>query len=235
LVGTSLLVAGTSNLIGAVLSGPLTAASLNVLGTSNFTGTTTMASLNVTGTSYFTGPMSASTIIASAISAATSTLGAATASALQVTGLAPSSVVTTDASENLVTVSSASTYTPVIQDSAGNAFNTPIQNGRYYKVGHQYFVSIQVAWTGHPAAVGTNTVQVTLPVPIGASDLRVAATIGYALGIGFTGTYLTSRANTGDSVLVFDGWTNSGVPTDVLVSQVAGAGELQLNVSYWDN
>jgi hypothetical protein len=151
---------------------------------------------------------------------------------LNLSGLTASSIVTTDSSKNLATPVNPQSYTPTIGDGTHN-FTTSTASGKYYQLGSLYIVHIQLVWTSVGSASGT--VLISLPATIGASDNRVAATIGFASGITFTGSYLTSTGSPGGNSLSIVSWSTSGVGNNVQVSQMASSGELQLNLTMWSN
>lgn len=163
------------------------------------------------------------------------TFSSLNSSSISSSGFSTSGVVVTGTSTKLQTVSSASTYTPALSDGAGHNFTASIQVGQYYKIGHMYFVSLQYAWSGKGSAVSGNQIQVSLPTTIGASMNRAIGTIGFANGIGFTGSYLACNGNSGQQYINFFGFSNLGAIQPVLVSQLSTSGELQMQIIYWDN
>lgn len=169
--------------------------------------------------------------------AASNTLGTTnvltiTAGVVNIPDLTATGIITTDANKNLATVATASSYTPTIGDGTNN-FTTSVAVGSYYKIGHLYLYNIQITWTSKGSASGA--VRISLPGTIGASNTRVSSAIGYANGIGFTGSYLTAQASNGTAYSTLFGFSNTGVSTSVAAASLSTSGEIQLSGHFWDN
>lgn len=172
-------------------------------------------------------------------SGARTVLGLDTASSPQFTGLnlsglTASSPVVTDASKNISTVSSPTSYSPTIGDGT-NSFTTTTAQGVYYKLGALIFLQIRLVWTGKGSATAGSAVRISLPFSIGASTSKVAASIGYAEGVIFPDDFFTADGASGNAYLGLYSLSNSGSVTQLLVSDMLSAGELSLSLTYWTN
>jgi hypothetical protein len=152
---------------------------------------------------------------------------------LNLSGLTASSIVTTDGSKNLATVSNPQTFTPTIGDGTNN-FSTSTAIGQYYQLGSLLFVNAQIIWTGKGSASAGAGVRVSLPAPLGANCARACPSPGY-VALGFTGTTIVYTATSGNSYFQIYGVANNGVTTNVTVSQLGNTGEIQYTAVYWIN
>jgi len=153
---------------------------------------------------------------------------------LNLSGLTASSPVVTDASKNISTVSSSTSYSPTIGDGT-NSFTTTTAQGVYYKLGALIFLQICLVWTGKGSATAGSAVRISLPFSIGASTSKVAASIGYAAGVIFPDDFFTADGASGNAYLGLYSLSNSGSVTQLLVSDMLSAGELSLSLTYWTN
>jgi len=192
--------------------------------------------LYVSGTTNIAS-LSANTLVAtdSSSSLTTAVTGMSpTLTGLTLSGLSATAIVTTTAGSALSSVAAASSYSPTLGDGT-NTFTMTTQTGSYYKIGHVYLVNVDIVWTGKGSASSGSSTRASLPAAIGASNTRVSCAIGYANGISFTGSYLVASGTNGNSYITFNGFSNTGTPTGVTVSQFGTAGELQFSCTYWDN
>ncbi len=102
------------------------------------------------------------------------------------------------------------------------------QSGRYYKIGSLYHVNITIVWTGKGSASAGSQIKISLPATVAAEG---GASIGFASGIGFSGSYLTAAA-TSNVILLF-GWSNAGGGANVNVSNLGTSGEIIVSATFW--
>jgi len=136
---------------------------------------------------------------------------------------------------NYVIVPTPQSFTQSIGDGT-NPFVTSVADATMNQIGpNLYTVSSLVSWTSKGSAVGTSGLLANLPFIVGATNPRVCATLGFVQNIGFTGSYLIATATSGSDQFAFFGIDNTGVATQVLVSDVGATGQLQLNYTFWTN
>lgn len=148
-----------------------------------------------------------------------------------ISGLSTNAIVTTDGSKNLTSVNGPTSYALTLGDGTNN-YTLSGAAAYYQKVGNLYFVDISTGWTSKGSASAGSTLKISLPSVINSSTAHAPVSIGYASGIGFTGTYLIGTVDAGNAFIQLIGGTNAGVMTAVTNSQVAASGSIQISLVY---
>jgi hypothetical protein len=126
-------------------------------------------------------------------------------------------------------------YTPTIGDGVNN-FNTSVAQGYSTRIGNLVFVEIWLVWTNRGSAYNGNTVQISLPVPVGSP--RAVFALGYCSGIDFVGggatndQQLIATASQGSSSLQLFSLVSYAGATVMTVINCADSGQLQLSGFY---
>ncbi|MEK6266438.1 MAG: hypothetical protein N2B06_16960, partial [Clostridium sp.] len=120
------------------------------------------------------------------------------------------------------------TWTVAIGDGSTD-FTGITETGEYTKLGQQYWINGNIAWTGKNSLT-TEPIVIDLPATVGNAD--VSASIGYTSNVTFS-TQMVLVAENGDNKLEFWRLVSGSTPVALVANDFGTAGDISFSLSFF--